>query len=170
MYLSGFQDEYCTPNEAGYALEDPYKILDRDLDRYYILRPETGIQEWVHVKLLKEFICPPNVDPEKITIRDANKFFVNSVLKHKGTKAHKSKLQFLIKWEDPAEENSWEPWKEMSKNVIVHNYLRSIKWDNLIPMRFQLQSPTIAIPTSEISTVETLATRPSSNRKKRKLE
>jgi hypothetical protein len=63
----------------------------------------------------------------EIALADNERFLVEKILKHRFTDSQnkiKSNLQFLIKWKglnDP----SWEPWKNTSKLILVHEYLNS---------------------------------------------
>ena len=66
-------------------------------------------------------------NPLEIALADNESFLVEKILKHRFTDSQnkiKSNLQFLIKWKglnDP----SWEPWKNTSKLILVHEYLNS---------------------------------------------
>jgi transposase InsO family protein len=84
-----------------------------------------------HVKLLQPFHYDERrVSPEDVAQTDYNLFTVESVRAHRWTPGkHKTKsnLMFLIKWEGYDDQsNTWEPWENVAKVGILHEYLRSI--------------------------------------------
>jgi hypothetical protein len=83
------------------------------------------------VKLLQPFHYDERrVSPEDVAQTDYNLFTVESVRAHRWTPGkHKTKsnLMFLIKWEGYDDQsNTWEPWENVAKVGILHEYLRSI--------------------------------------------
>ena len=90
----------------------------------------------IHVSSLTPFEFDPVVtDPKEVAIQDAEEFYVESVLDHRGDKTKKTTMQFLVKWKGfPDSENSWEPWKNLIHNEILHNYLKEHRMKSLIPV------------------------------------
>jgi hypothetical protein len=71
----------------------------------------------------------------KKSYEESETFIVESIQHHKGTQFKKEQMTFRVKWEGYNEE-TWEPWDNLKDNVILHNYLRSIKLMALIPKKY----------------------------------
>lgn len=98
----------------------------------------TNKDEKVHVSRIRHFqYDPARTDPVQVALRDRNEFIIESVLQHNGHINDKSQLQFLVKWlgYDDAE-NTWEPWKELRGNSVLHEYLRENNLARLIPKSY----------------------------------
>jgi len=94
----------------------------------------------VHIDHLEEFrYDKAHVDPAVIAAKDSCEFFVESVLdhkpKHQPTK-HRSSLEFLIKWRGYPGQDSWVPWRNLTKNEFVHEYCRQNHMKSLIDKRY----------------------------------
>ena len=75
--------------------------------------------------------------PTDTARRDHNEFFVKQILSFRGDVTKVSTLTFRVKWLAYDESfNSWEPWKLLMKNEILHKYLMRVNLKNLIPPKF----------------------------------
>jgi len=85
-----------------------------------------------HVTVLQPFTYnSTEILPEDIARSDYNLFEVDKIINHRWTNGkatnRKSELEFLVKWEGYSDsENTWEPWKNMSKVGVVHDYMNAI--------------------------------------------
>ena len=74
-----------------------------------------------------------------IARRDHHEFFVEEILFFKGDVKKVSSLTFRVKWlAYDISYNSWEPWKQLMDNAVLHKYLIKVNLKNLIPRKFLL--------------------------------
>ena len=92
------------------------------------------------VQIISNLGDPNRVDPIKIAKKALPdpEYVIEKVLKHKpenfNNKTKREDLFFLIQWENFGEEhNSWEPWSNLRRVGIVHEYLKINKMKFLIP-------------------------------------
>jgi hypothetical protein len=119
----------------------PYRILEKDGDKYKVLDLIQNKTKMYHVTQLKEFrFDPTKTDPTDVARRDHHEFFVEAILEFKGDIKRVSTLTFHVKWLTCDESmNSWEPWAFLRDNEVLHKYLIKINLRHLIPRKFQLQ-------------------------------
>jgi len=96
----------------------------------------------VHIDHLEEFrYDKAHVDPAVVAAKDTLEFFVESVLDHepklRPTKNRKD-LEFLIKWRGYPGQDSWVPWRDLTKNEFVHEYCRQNHMKSIIDKRYAL--------------------------------
>ena len=94
----------------------------------------------VHIDHLEEFrYDKAHVDPAVVSAKDTCEFFVESVLDHEPklqpTK-HRKDLEFLIKWRHYPGQDSWVPWRNLTRNEFVHEYCRQNHMKSLIDKRY----------------------------------
>ena len=113
----------------------PLKILSRQKSEYLLLDLVTGREKTVHVKNMRIFrFNPLEVTPLDIARRDHGEYFVEKILAHEGDFRKVSTLTFKVRWSKYSEEyDTWEPWKTLRLSTQLHEYLRSIGMENLIP-------------------------------------
>ena len=65
-------------------------------------------------------------DPYDIALLDREEeFVVESIIDHKGNPKYKSDMYFLVRWKGYPGEDTWEPWKNVRKNIILHEYIKN---------------------------------------------
>lgn len=113
----------------------PMKILSRHKSEYLLLDLVTGKEKTFHVKNMRIFRFDPlSVDPLDVARRDYSEFFVEKIIEHKGDFRKVSTLTFKVRWLRYTDEyDTWEPWKNLRNLAPLHEYLRSIGKDKLIP-------------------------------------
>ncbi len=113
------------PNRLG-----PMKIIKREGDEYTVVNETIGKTDKVHVTRLHpaEF-DPLRSSPEEFNVLDKPMYIIDKITKHRGgfaSTASRKVLSFYVLWKDyPVSEATWEPWKNVSKTVQLHDYLRS---------------------------------------------
>jgi hypothetical protein len=108
---------------------------------YTILDTVQNIEREVHISKLSPFIYDPSrTDPNEIARKDSEEFMVQQILDHrphlkKGEKRlNSSQLEFLVRWASyPKLEDTWEPYKVMRNNTLLHQYLDANKMKSYIP-------------------------------------
>merc|ERR1712100_474169 len=97
-----------------------------------------NIQE-VHMSSLKRFEGDiPIEEATQISMRDSNLFEVAKILDHSGSPRRKSSMKFLVKWVGYSDEcNSWEPWKFLRDNMILHEYLKRNRMKSIIQKHYK---------------------------------
>ena len=129
----------------------PYRVLEKERDKYKVLDLITNKTKIYHVSQLKEFrFDPTRTDPMDIARRDHHEFFVEQILSFKGDVKRVSTLTFRVKWLSYNETyNSWEPWKLLMDNQVLHKYLIRLNLRNLIPRKYQMNYTNNSHPTEE---------------------
>jgi hypothetical protein len=123
----------------------PLRVTSSDGNEYRLQNLVTGKQELHHITSLKKF----NVDkdgetPEEVARHDTGEFIVEKILQHEGDEERKDEMDFLVKWEGLSEEfNLWLPWAELKNNQKLHDYLKGIGKQKIIPRGNRRQSDTI---------------------------
>ena len=72
------------------------------------------------------------------TLLDRDEYIVDSVVAHRGNSKKVTTLEFLIRWLNySSDHDTWEPWAEMKKVSVVHEYLHANNLSNIVPKQFK---------------------------------
>jgi hypothetical protein len=59
---------------------------------------------------------------------------VDEIIAHRGSAKKRSAMTFRVRWTGFTEDDdTWEPWKNLRKNLKLHAYLRKSKLTALLP-------------------------------------
>ena len=73
-------------------------------------------------------------DPEAIANKDQQMVVVDQILAMDGSPKARKSLLFKVRWHGCTEaEDSWELYKNLRHNSVLHDYLRLHKLKSLIP-------------------------------------
>ncbi len=73
-----------------------------------------------------------------VALRQNDMFIVSSILAHEGTASKPASMKFKVHWlNTDHSEDTWEPFKELKNNLVLHNYLLRNSMGKLIPSRFR---------------------------------
>lgn len=130
------------PAKTMTELEGPFQVVGDNGDASYsFLNPATEkTKPAVHAQRLRLFRYDQvHTDPIEVALKDQQLYLVERVLAHLGKSSGRGKdISFHIKWLGYGPEgNTWEPWANLRKNLVVHQYLRDHNMAFLIPDRNQ---------------------------------
>jgi DNA (cytosine-5)-methyltransferase 1 len=73
-------------------------------------------------------------NPQEVASHDEEEFLVEAILEHRGSFSKKSTLEFKVRWSGfGPDDDTWEPWSAVRNVDKLHEYLRSISQERLIP-------------------------------------
>ena len=128
------------PTKFHTLWKGPMQVVNSIGSRYTVRNLVTGKLEDYHITALKQFTMDKEyTDPEKVAQKDYNTFITEAVIDHrpkfrKLKEISRKSLEFLIKWEGyPDENNTWEPWRNLRRNLHVHEYMRGHGLGSWIP-------------------------------------
>ena len=136
------------PTKLSPRWEGPFRVVNvsSDGNTYDLQNFLDGKIISRHITDLKLFFYDPDIvqmSLQDIAIRDRiHEFPVEEVLQHRlkeNVDSHtrttrSSDIEFLIKWRGFGEKwNTWEPYKNVRLNEVVHEYLRNNKLKRFIP-------------------------------------
>ena len=118
----------------------PYRALEKEGGKYTVLDLTTNKTKMYHVTQLKYFQHDnTRTDPADIARRDHHAFFLEEILSFRGDVRKVSTVTFRVKWLAYDESyNSWEPWRLLIGNEVLHKYLIRVNLKNLVPRKFIL--------------------------------
>jgi hypothetical protein len=127
------------PTKFHTQWKGPMQIINHIGSKYTVRNLVTGKLEDYHISSLKAFTSDnEHTNPEEVAQKDYRTWITESILDHRPKKRRnrllRSQLEFLVKWQGyPSEENTWEPWCNLRRNSLVHEYLRNKRMAYLIP-------------------------------------
>ncbi len=133
------------PTKFHTQWKGPMQIINNIGSKYTVRNLVTGKLEDYHITSLKAFTMDTEyTNPEEIAQKDYKTWITESILDHRPKKKRKdmraSQLQFLVKWEGyPSENNTWEPWSNLRRNLHAHEYMRTHGLGYLINKKYQNQ-------------------------------
>ena len=131
------------PTKFHTQWKGPMQVISNIGSKYTVRNLVTGKLEDYHVTALKHFtVDNEHTDPEKVAQKDYKTYITEAIIDHRPkTKlrdVRRGRLEFLVKWQGyPAEQNTWEPWRNLRRNLHVHEYMRRHKLASLIPRKLR---------------------------------
>ena len=132
--------EGSAPSRLHTPWKGPLRVVSGSESKYILLDLINNKEKEYHVTDMKAFFFNPiTTDPVDVARKDYLEFFVEAILKHKGTKkTKKTNLEFYIKWLGYDNEfNTWEPYANVRDMKICHDYLATHDMSNHIPQKFK---------------------------------
>jgi len=129
------------PNKLMTQNAGPFRVTDYDMKGEYQLfnLVNNEIKTGVSVHRLKPYNhdIDMGLTPDQVAMRDQQFFEVEKVLDHKGDIKKISTLKFLTKWKGyENSDNTWQDWKDIRSNLMLHQYLINKNLGYLIPKSF----------------------------------
>ena len=137
-YPAGLGDSHRPPSKLHTRWQGPFKVSSFKGDEYVLQNLVTLRESRHHVQELAPFKWNANmVNPKEVALRDRDNFVVHQILSHTGDLKRLSTLRFKVRWEGyDAADDTYEPWKALRTNRVLHEYLRQIGKSHLIPAAF----------------------------------
>jgi hypothetical protein len=116
----------------------PYEVVNNDGNHYLIRDLITHVTKEVGIWRLRPYYqIQDSITPEEVAMHDHIKEYdVACVLGHTGTFKRKQNMKFKIRWDgeyNKEEYDTEEPWENVRKSSVVHDYLRTIGEEKHIP-------------------------------------
>ena len=113
----------------------PYQVMSHTGAIYTIQDLVNDKVVVTHIHNLRPFnYDAERTDPVEVAQQNAQEFVIEQVLSHRGNRAKRSTMQFLVRWSGFGEESdSWEPYKTLMHTEPLHRYLRAHKMKSFIP-------------------------------------
>jgi hypothetical protein len=123
------------PNKLMTNLRGPLRVVNHVGSTYSLQDLVTNKLESVHVTQLRPFeYDPQRVEPRLVANKDQQMWEVDDIISHRGNVKRRSSLTFRVRWTGFTEEDdTWEPWKNLRKNLKLHAYLRKNNLTSLLP-------------------------------------
>ena len=130
---------YTHPNRKEHKLRPehsgPYQVMNRLNDIHSIQDLVSGKVIDTHVNKPRPFNCDPDrTRPVDIARQTAQEFLIRDILAHRGDRNRRSTMEFLVRWEDFGDTESWELYAGLRYAEKLHEYLRVHKMRSLIPV------------------------------------
>ena len=127
------------PNLLG-----PYRVESFNDSEYILADLLTGVQQRVHVSQLKLYRESERIDPTSVTLIDDNLHVVERIVSHRTPngrplcQSNKTDTVFTVKWLNYDDsDNTDETWKQLRNTIALHEYLRQLNLEKLIPRAYQ---------------------------------
>jgi hypothetical protein len=115
----------------------PYEVIQQIKNDIRCKHVVTNIISVLHSSRVTPFVGT-TTDAQTSALLDRDEFIVNSVITHRGNAKKVSSLEFLIRWFNySSAHDSWEPWAEMKKVSVVHDYLEQNNMSSIIPQQYK---------------------------------
>jgi hypothetical protein len=116
----------------------PYEVIEQIKNDITCKHVTSNVTYKLHASRVTLFVGSKN-DAQSTALLDREEFIVHSVVKHRGNPRKPSSLEFLIRWENYSPEyDTWEPWMEMKKISVVHEYLFNNNMVHIIPSQYKM--------------------------------
>ena len=136
------------PNKLSVKWLGPYEVISKTSNdnEYEIKYLASNKTYYAHIMQLKPYHSNAYHDPTKAAYADQNLFEIDKIISHripgvnnnKLNNANKTKALFRVRWKDYTEDDDTEePWNELKSTIFLHDYLRLIHADALIPASFK---------------------------------
>lgn len=138
-YPTNVMGQKKPPHKLLPQWQGPFEVTNCIGNEYFLRNLVSGKQFGnVHVSRLKQYhsVEGQGSTPRAVANLSQEAYDIESISKHKGSFNKPSTLQFRVKWVG-YDNLTWEPWKNVKANRIVHLYLLSIGKGNHIPLEFQ---------------------------------
>jgi hypothetical protein len=136
------------PNKLSVKWLGPYEVINKKSNdnEYEIKHLATNKIYYAHTMQMKPYHANAYHDPTKAAYVDQQLFEVDKIISHripgfsnnKLNNTNKTRSLFRVRWKDYDEDDDTdEPWDNLKSNTSLHEYLRTVHADALIPASFK---------------------------------
>ena len=145
----GLRHQEGKPNKLFVKWLGPYEVINKKSNdnEYEIKHLATNKIYYAHIIQLKSYHANAYHDPSKAAYVDQQLFEVEKIISHRipgfsnnklNNNNNKTKALFLVRWKDYGEDDDTEePWNSLRSNTSLHEYLKLVHADALIPASFK---------------------------------
>jgi hypothetical protein len=137
-YVTLTYEEGRPPNKLCFRHKGPFRVINRIGDNLQLQDLIDEKIQYHHINYARP------VDPIDIARKCATEqeFVIEDIIDHslvndkknKDIKyAKRSNIQFLVKWENPGSEDTWEPWNNLLKTEKLVVYLKERNLEKMLP-------------------------------------
>jgi hypothetical protein len=139
QYPAGLGGVHRPPSKFHTRWQGPLRIVEIKGDMFTLQNLVSAKQSKHHISTIAPFRENASImDPKDVALRDTDEFYIDHIITHDGDLTKKSTLLFKIRWRGYTEaEDTWEKWSGLSSTDALHDYLRRIGKEKLIPKKFR---------------------------------
>ena len=126
-----FRSSKLSPKLLG-----PYEVIKQTKNDITCRHVITNVVLKLHSSRVTLFVGSSDA-ATSAALLDREEYIVDSVVSHRGNPKKVTSLEFLIRWHNySSEHDTWEPWAEVKKVSVVHNYLHANNMSNIVPRQY----------------------------------
>ena len=126
-----FRSSKLSPKLLG-----PYEVIKQTKNDITCRHVITNIVSKLHSSRVTPFVGSSDA-ATSAALLDRDEYIIDSVISHRGNPNRVTSLEFLIRWHNySSEHDTWEPWAEVKKVSVVHNYLHANNMSNIVPRQY----------------------------------
>ena len=127
-----FRSSKLSPKLLG-----PYEVIDQAKNDITCRHVITNIVSKLHSSRVTPFVGSSDA-ASKAALLDRDEYIVESIIDHRGNPKKVTTLEFLIRWLNySSDHDTWEPWAEVKKVSVVHDYLYANNMSNIVPRQYR---------------------------------
>jgi hypothetical protein len=126
-----FRSSKLSPKLLG-----PYEVITQTKNDITCRHVITNVVSKLHSSRVTPFVGSSDA-ATSAALLDREEYIVDSVLSHRGNPKRVNSLEFLIHWHNySSDHDTWEPWAEVKKVSVIHNYLHANNMSNIVPRQY----------------------------------
>jgi hypothetical protein len=127
-----FRSSKLSPKLLG-----PYEVIKQTKNDITCRHVITNVVSMLHSSRVTPFVGSSDA-ATSVALLDRDEYVIDSVVSHRGNPKRVTSLEFLIRWQNySSEHDTWEPWTEVKKVSVVHDYLHANNMSNIVPRQYK---------------------------------
>lgn len=125
-HAHSFRSSKLAPKLLG-----PYAVQQQHGNDVHCVHCHLQTTHIFHTDRLTPYFGTP-ASAERLGLLDRDEYIIDSIISHEGSFTSRPTLQFLVRWSG-YDEDTWEPYANLRHTLPLHDYLRTIGHEELIP-------------------------------------